>query len=239
MGKKNKDFAAWQAGNPARRFRDYFAQKLQNKNLAGKKHKSLGPNLQDGSFEDSGEKRFLSIVKEGLSPDDIYVDYGCGTLRIGLHAIRYLNPGNYWGMDIADTLLETGRGLIGEELWAEKKPNLRVITPEAVAEVAAKKPQLLVSTRVLKAVHQGDLQEYMGNIAQIIGDWGRAIVHGKWSAADSFQYEDWKWAHGINEIRAMLGKEGCTVTILRESKRPVDGGELSQGMFAIKREPAA
>jgi hypothetical protein len=199
----------------------------------------LGPNLLEGSFEESGEKRFRSIVRAGLKPDDIYVDYGCGTLRVGLHAINYLNPGNYWGMDIAETLLETGRDLIGETLMAEKKPNLRVITPEAVAEVAAQKPQLLFSTRVLKAVHEGDLTEYIQNIVRIIGDSGRAIVHGKWSGGDSFQYEDWKWAHGMNEIRDMLAKVGCTVTVLRENTRPVDGGILSQGMFTIQRENAA
>ena len=239
MGKKTKQFETWQAENPTKKFKDYFAEKLNKKDFAGKTHKSLGAKLEVGAFEEAGEKRFASIVKAGLKPEDIYVDYGCGTLRVGLHAINYLNPGNYWGMDIAETLLETGRGLIGEELWAAKQPNLRVISPEAVAEVAAQKPQLLVSTRVLKAVHQGDLVEYIQNIVRIIGDRGRAIIHGKWSSGDSFQYEDWKWAHGMNEMRDMLAKMGCTITILRENTRPVDGGILSQGIFSIERETAA
>ena len=237
VGKKTEQFETYQAQNPTKTFKDYFAKKLNKKDFTGKTHKSLGPNLEVGDFEESGKKRFKSIVKAGLKPEDIYVDYGCGTLRVGLHAINYLNAGNYWGMDIADTLLETGSSLIGETLMAEKKPNLRVISPDSVVEVAALKPKLLFSTRVLKAVHEGDLHEYIENIVRIIGDSGRAIIHSKWSNDASFQFEDWKWAHGMNDMRAMCAKMGCTVTVLRETTRPVDGGILSQGMFSI--EPAA
>jgi len=54
----------------------------------------------------SGRWAFSQLLSEGLKPDDVLVDYGCGTLRMGLHAIRYLAPGNYWGLDINEKVLK-------------------------------------------------------------------------------------------------------------------------------------
>jgi len=36
------------------------------------------------------------------------LDIGCGCLRGGVHLIRFLQPGNYFGMDISEALLQAG-----------------------------------------------------------------------------------------------------------------------------------
>jgi len=121
---------------------------LEPRFLHGKRHPSLGPNLIGRPFGRSGLSGLRVLKEYGLRPDDVCVDYGCGTLRVGIHLINYLKPGNYWGFD-AEKLLREGTKLIGEHLIAEKAPHLRVISPEAIAEVAREKPRLLYSRGVL------------------------------------------------------------------------------------------
>jgi hypothetical protein len=52
-------------------------------------------------------------------------------------------------MDIVDRFLEEGRKLVGERIWTEKRPNLRLISAESVTEVATAKPAFLFSVHVL------------------------------------------------------------------------------------------
>lgn len=62
-----------------------------------------------GLWEEMGRLQFEFLVHEGLRPHHRFLDIGCGSLRGGLHFIRYLDPGRYVGMDASAELLEAGR----------------------------------------------------------------------------------------------------------------------------------
>jgi hypothetical protein len=128
-------FLLWKQRNPSGSFKDYFLEIVKGDLARGVAHPTLGPNLQGESFELSGQNTFSNLARRyDIQPDDVCVDYGCGTLRVGVHAVRYLNPGCYWGMDIGEFLLAEGRELIGSDLLNEKMPHLHVISDEAVAK---------------------------------------------------------------------------------------------------------
>lgn len=57
-----------------------------------------------------GSKQFDYLVEQGLRPDHRFLDVGCGSLRGGVHFVRYLEPGHYFGLDIQQPLLDAGRG---------------------------------------------------------------------------------------------------------------------------------
>lgn len=61
-----------------------------------------------GMWKEIGRLQFDFLVAHGLAPSHLLLDMGCGTLRGGLHFIRYLEPGHYWGVDKGRDLL--GRG---------------------------------------------------------------------------------------------------------------------------------
>jgi SAM-dependent methyltransferase len=46
-----------------------------------------------------GRYIFEFAVDSGLRPEHRLLDFGCGALRFGAHAIAYLEPGNYFGVD--------------------------------------------------------------------------------------------------------------------------------------------
>jgi len=63
-----------------------------------------------GLWDEMGEKQFEFLVEQGLRPDHHFLDVGCGSLRGGIHFVRYLQPGHYCGLDIQQRLIDAGRG---------------------------------------------------------------------------------------------------------------------------------
>lgn len=61
-----------------------------------------------GLWEEIGKLQFAALTAHGLLPRHSLLDVGCGCLRGGVHFIRYLEPGNYIGVDINQSLLDAG-----------------------------------------------------------------------------------------------------------------------------------
>jgi SAM-dependent methyltransferase len=217
------EFEQWQKKNPKKTFKDFFSETVEAKLRAGGAHQSLGGNLDGKVHGEVGQGFFRRFVAKGLKPEDSFVDYGCGTLRLGIHAIKYLSPGRYWGLEISDFLLDQGRELIGEKLLREKEPHLQVISPESVAAAAAAKPAVLISVRVLIHVHPNDLKEYFHNILTIIGSSGQAHVNGKWSPRETIQSSSRSWAHSIATIEETVRAEGGRLEIAAQEPCDIEG----------------
>jgi SAM-dependent methyltransferase len=61
-----------------------------------------------GLWDEIGELQYRFLIDNGLRPPHIFLDIGCGSLRAGVHLIRYLGAGNYIGVDINQSLLDAG-----------------------------------------------------------------------------------------------------------------------------------
>ena len=211
-----------------------YSETVRSRLKSAKHTASLGSNLRGEEHEDLGRSFFTKLKELGLTESDICVDYGCGTLRVGRHVIRHLRPGGYWGLDIDQYLLDEGRNLLGEELWNVKRPNLRVISPQSVAEAAAAQPTILFSAKVLSHIHPEEVPSYIGNLMTIIGDTGQAIVMSRWSDGETFQCNKWMWAHSISVLGDLVASRGGKVAVLAE-KQGVGRG-MRSGTFRIVSE---
>jgi SAM-dependent methyltransferase len=60
-------------------------------------------------WEPIGRRQFEFLVEQGLHPHHYLLDVGCGSLRAGIHFVRYLERGHYHGLDIDPRLLRGGR----------------------------------------------------------------------------------------------------------------------------------
>ena len=79
-----------------------------------------------GLWDEMGALQFEFVKSRGLKPHHKLCDTGCGALRGGIHFVRYLDAGNYFGLDINASLLEGGRQELDRAGLAEKKANLMV-----------------------------------------------------------------------------------------------------------------
>jgi len=67
--------------------------------------------LVGGLWDEMGELQMEFMRSRGLLPQHRLVDIGCGSLRGGVHFVRYLDPGNYYGLDHNQSLLDAGHGI--------------------------------------------------------------------------------------------------------------------------------
>ncbi len=76
------------------------------------KRKRLAPRWYraevGGRWDEIGRLQFDFLVSRGLTPASYLLDVGCGSLRGGLHFIRFLDPGHYYGIDARRDLIDAG-----------------------------------------------------------------------------------------------------------------------------------
>jgi ubiquinone/menaquinone biosynthesis C-methylase UbiE len=79
-----------------------------------------------GLWEEIGRLQFDFLVEQGLKPSHMLIDVGCGALRGGVHFVRYLQPGHYFGLDINSTLVKAGQQELANAGLADRNPQLIV-----------------------------------------------------------------------------------------------------------------
>ena len=62
-----------------------------------------------GKWEEMGLHQYNFLLEQGLKPYHKFLDIGCGSLRGGVHFVKYLNKGNYVGVDNDQWLLDAAR----------------------------------------------------------------------------------------------------------------------------------
>jgi SAM-dependent methyltransferase len=81
-----------------------YGRQLSAAELAAGAHREF----VGGLWEKVGLLQFDFLVQRGLRPDMRLLDVGCGCLRGGVHFIRYLELGHYFGIDVNQSLLTAG-----------------------------------------------------------------------------------------------------------------------------------
>ncbi|SRR6266545_34633 len=77
-------------------------------------------------WEPIGRRQFEFLVEQGLQPHHHLVDIGCGSLRAGVHFVRYLEAGHYHGLDIDPRLIAGGWKELRAEGLVDREPVLLV-----------------------------------------------------------------------------------------------------------------
>ena len=77
-------------------------------------------------WDEHGRAQFEYLKAQGLEPHHTFLDVGCGPLRGGVHFIRYLEPGHYYGVEKNEAVLETAREVeLPRYGLLDKHPTLR------------------------------------------------------------------------------------------------------------------
>jgi SAM-dependent methyltransferase len=85
-------------------FNRYYDKSYVESGVAEGRHRQL----VGGRWDEIGALQLELLTQYGLKPDHTLLDVGCGCLRGGVHFVRYLDPGRYFGTDINQSLLDAG-----------------------------------------------------------------------------------------------------------------------------------
>lgn len=98
-----------------------------SKNLSAEGiEKKVHRDFVGGKWDQMGQLQFDFLIECGLKPSHKLLDIGCGSLRGGLHYVKYLDKGNYFGLDINRSLIDAGKIELEEAGLTNKMPNLIV-----------------------------------------------------------------------------------------------------------------
>ncbi len=75
-----------------------------------------------GMWDEIGRLQLTFMLEQGLRPEHYLLDVGCGSLRGGIHFIRYLEPAHYFGVDGNEQILAGGRIELNKQGLLSKQP---------------------------------------------------------------------------------------------------------------------
>src|ERR1017187_1127891 len=109
-------------GDRMKSINPYSDRQLTREEILAGEHRTL----VGGLWSEIGQLQLQFLQQNGLLPDHKLLDVGCGALRCGIPIIKYLDPGNYYGVDINESLIEAGRHELKQEGLTSKQPHLLV-----------------------------------------------------------------------------------------------------------------
>ncbi len=98
-----------------------------------------------GLWDELGQLQLDMLCSKGLLPEHYLLDIACGSLRLGVKAISYLEPGHYMGVEKERSLVEAGMSQeLGESLMREKKPEI-IISSDFEFEKLSSRPDFAIA----------------------------------------------------------------------------------------------
>jgi hypothetical protein len=125
-----------------------------------------------GIWEEIGKLQFDFLVAHGLRPEHHLVDVGCGSLRAGVHLIRYLDLGHYCGMEKERDLVRSGiTEELGQALFDAKRP-LFIISDRFAFECCDSPPDFALAQSLFTHLTPDAIGLCLKNLRTRIADGG-------------------------------------------------------------------
>ena len=203
-------FVAFKKEHPDRTFAQYRMERIAQTVREGSSHATLGANLVDSAgnkveFWAAGAAVAQKFFRSGkVAPDHRVIEYGCGSLRVGAHFIRYLEPEKYYGVDVVDGFYEIGQTLIGEALLNEKRPRFDVISDATVGNLARFSADFIYSSSVCYHVHPNEIGFYFAALEKITAKPGAILMFDVKLTDEPTRYRSLSWAWPLEFIKNAL-----------------------------------
>lgn len=151
-------------------YSDYYATMMK------RKAKGAMARTASGRWSEGGRRQFEFIKSHGLRPSHSLLDLGCGSLRAGLHFVEFLEPGNYWGVDISGEVLAVGQRLLSERGLNWKRPTLRVIRDLSFDWTEGRTFDFVIAQKVLNHMPLEDVETFFRNARRVMSGESVLIV---------------------------------------------------------------
>lgn len=234
----NLGYAWWRLRNRQAPFSSYYAASITRKLDQGKPHRTLGrkrhgptnflaggEHLLPSNAQQHGSFAFKRILRLGLRPHHLCVDFGCGSLRIGQHLIEYLEPRRYYGLDITDRFYRDGLELLENGVMEAKHPYLAVIQPATLRYTTHLKPDYLISVSVVMHIPPSELDSFFHRLLGLMAPHTRVLLFFDESPV-TVRTEAKSWAYSVPHLKE------CILNQLPDAQVACETGSKTRGQIA-------
>jgi len=185
-----------------------------------------------GMWDKIGPLQFDFLRARGLKPGHRFLDIGCGALRGGIHAIEYLERGNYYGLDMNQSLIEAGRRELQIAGLEHKNPRL-ALNDRFELGLFEQKFEYLLALSVFTHLFANHIIRCLAEVRKVLAPEGRffatfflaphsvhlaPIVH--LPGGIKTEYDRDPYHYSPDEIRAMAKLANLSVEIIGDWDHP-------------------
>jgi cyclopropane fatty-acyl-phospholipid synthase-like methyltransferase len=189
-------------------------------------------DMVGGMWDEIGRLQFEFLRAHGLKPNHRLLDIGCGCLRGGIHAIKYLETGNYYGLDINRSLIEAGRREVGLAGLAHKNPHL-ALSDRFELGLFREKFDYLLALSVFTHLFANHIIRCLAEVREVLAPDGRffatfflaphsvhltPIVHQPGGVRTDYDRDPFHYS--VDEIRAMARLANLSMEIIGDWNHP-------------------
>jgi hypothetical protein len=143
-----------------------------------------------GLWDAMGALQFDFLVAQGLTPSDVLLDIACGALRGGVRFIRFLDPGNYLGIEKEAELIRRGiNDELGPETYLARNPEI-VISGSFEFERFSKVPTYALAQSLFTHLAGADINLCMRRLRAVVRPGCRLFA--TFSEVDARKLNSWK-----------------------------------------------
>jgi hypothetical protein len=122
-----------------------------------------------GRWDELGRIQFDYMVGRGLEPHHVFLDIACGSLRGGVHFIRYLDAGNYLGIEKEKALVRSGLSKeLSRQVYKEKRPEF-VVSGSFEFDRFSKQPNFSLAQSLFTHLISSDVELCLANLRANVG----------------------------------------------------------------------
>jgi SAM-dependent methyltransferase len=206
------ELADYRREHPDASFAQFYVDKALASIRAGQAHSTLGLRLLARSPEGTGDADFFEAGRAaferyrrilGVEPRHRVLDYGCGSLRVGIHFLEYLDIGHYMGLDVTRDYIDIGASAAGN-LVRSKQPVLASIGPDTIANGKDFAADFVISNAVSYHVHPDEIEAYFGSLAALCSKPGAMLAFDVKLADHPLRFKLRGWAWPLDFYRQHL-----------------------------------
>jgi cyclopropane fatty-acyl-phospholipid synthase-like methyltransferase len=184
-----------------------------------------------GTDQVSGQIQFELLKREGCVPASRVLELGCGCLNAGIPLIRYLEKGNYVGVDPNEWLREAAMEKHHvRQLVKEKQARFLSVDNFDASEFGIKF-DLVLSHSVLSHCAHWQLEQFLRNVANVLAPRGRILAsirlaegnaYGSYGTPDKEDSMDEEWQYPgvswfkLSTVMKTADKQGLTAVHVPE-----------------------
>jgi cyclopropane fatty-acyl-phospholipid synthase-like methyltransferase len=188
-----------------------------------------------GSWEEVGLLQFEFLRRQGLMPHHRMLDIGCGTLRGGRHAIRYLDPGCYSGIDLSSKAIEYGQELVQEEGLSDKRPNLVVSRNKDLkfGEFSGQMFDYILAQSVFTHLMEEHIEECLQHVGNVMHDDGQFFFTFR-EASTPTRVTLKEFAYPFSFLESLAAKHGLVLANLSHEYPHPKGQKMARATKGAK-----